>query len=148
MRRMIPQSFADWIKKLKNKLFVNNSNKVEIDGNLVVDGEVAATSFEDVSDKVEVLQDLTALLKTAYKIGKTVVLCVRLKNETAASITSGTNILSLDSSIRSSITLNLYGNNGGSVVGCNIGQNGGIDVSGAIAVNGVITISLCYPIGD
>ena len=40
MRRMIPQKFSDWIKNIKDKLFVNNDGDIEIDGDLVVTGSV------------------------------------------------------------------------------------------------------------
>lgn len=43
MRRMIPQKFSDWIKSLKDKLFVNNDGDVEVDGELVVDGTDTST---------------------------------------------------------------------------------------------------------
>lgn len=39
MRRMIPQKFSDWIKSIKDKLYVKN-NQVEIDSACKITGNI------------------------------------------------------------------------------------------------------------
>ena len=104
-----------------------------------------------MEDKTAEITDYAGLdynFKKVYKIGKQVFITMRCKNGTGSTITGGSTLFILGTSIRPGLALYLMANvSNQSLLPVNMAPTGEVSLIGNLADNAYVTFTFCYSIG-